>query len=100
MQNLSNFTVSAPGRVFLFGEHSDYLGLEVISAALNKRIKFNVTIRKDSQIIVNYLDLHTRDNFDFDEEIIYNHNRDYLRSAFNVLARNNIIPTTGAEIIS
>ena len=62
MQNPSNFTVSAPGRVFLFGEHSDYLGLEVISAALDKRINFDVTIREDSQIIINYLDLHKRED--------------------------------------
>ena len=40
MQNEIDFTVSAPGRVFLFGEHSDYLGLEVISAALDKRINW------------------------------------------------------------
>jgi galactokinase len=94
----NDFTVSAPGRVFLFGEHSDYLGLEVISAALDKRINFAVILRKDSQIIVNYLDLHKRDNFSFDEEIIYSHDRDYLRSAFNVLARKKIIPKTGAEL--
>ena len=98
MNKKNDFTVSAPGRVFLFGEHSDYLGLEVISAALDKRINFDVTLREDSQIIVNYLDLHKRDNFSFDEEITYSHERDYLRSAFNVLARKNIIPLTGAEI--
>lgn len=99
MQEQSSFTVCAPGRVFLFGEHSDYLGLEVISAALDKRIHFDVTRRKDSQIIVNYLDLHKRDNFSLNEEINYNHQRDYLRSAFNVLARKKVIPKTGAEII-
>ena len=98
MTNKNGFTVSAPGRVFLFGEHSDYLGLEVISVALDRRIYFNVTLRSDSQIIVNYLDFHKRDNFNINEEINYNHKRDYLRSAFNVLARNNIVPVTGAEI--
>lgn len=98
MQNDRAFSVSAPGRVFLFGEHSDYLGLEVISAALDKRINFDITLRSDTQIIVNYLDLHKRDNFNFEEKIDYSHNRDYLRSAFNVLARKGIIPLTGAEI--
>ena len=98
MENDIDFSVNAPGRVFLFGEHSDYLGLEVISAALDKRINFEITMRSDKQIIVNYLDLHKRDNFNFEEKIEYNHKRDYLRSAFNVLARKNIIPLTGAEI--
>ncbi|MCG3253105.1 MAG: GHMP kinase, partial [Candidatus Heimdallarchaeota archaeon] len=86
MESEIDFNVSAPGRVFLFGEHSDYLGLEVISAALDKRINFDVTIRDDTQIIINYLDLHQRDNFNFTEKIEYNHKRDYLRSTFNVLA--------------
>ncbi len=98
MENEIDFNVSAPGRVFLFGEHSDYLGLEVISAALDKRINFDVTIRDDTQIIINYLDLHQRDNFNFTEKIEYNHKRDYLRSTFNVLARKDIIPLSGAEI--
>ncbi|NHJ33096.1 MAG: GHMP kinase [Asgard group archaeon] len=98
MTSKNDFTISAPGRVFLFGEHSDYLGLEVISLALNKRINFDVTLRNDSQIIINYLDLHKRDNFNFNEEINYSHDRDYLRSAFNVLTRKNVIPLTGAEI--
>jgi len=30
--------VSSPGRVCLFGEHQDYLGLDVIAAAINLRI--------------------------------------------------------------
>jgi len=98
MQKQSDFTVSAPGRVFLFGEHSDYLGLEVISAALNKRIKFDIKTRNDSQIKVNYLDLQIKEQFNFTKKIEYSHKRDYLRSAFNVLARKNIVPLTGAEI--
>jgi len=98
MQKRNNFRVSAPGRVFLFGEHSDYLGLEVISAALDKRIFFNVVLREDKQIIVNYLDLQTRDNFSLEEEMTYKHDRDYLRSAFNILAKKNIRPKFGAEI--
>ena len=45
----SSFQILAPGRVFLFGEHSDYLGLEVISMALDKTIKIDVRLRKDSE---------------------------------------------------
>jgi len=31
-------SVSAPGRICLFGEHQDYLGLPVITVAINLRI--------------------------------------------------------------
>ena len=34
MSNVSPFVSFAPGRVCLFGEHQDYLGLPVIAAAI------------------------------------------------------------------
>ncbi|MHA1156830.1 MAG: GHMP family kinase ATP-binding protein, partial [Candidatus Heimdallarchaeota archaeon] len=94
----SSFQVLAPGRVFLFGEHSDYLGLEVISMALDKTIKIDVKLRKDREFKINYLDLKETDSFTLDEEIDYRHKRDYLRSCFNVLKRNGILSKTGADL--
>ncbi|MFC1564948.1 galactokinase family protein, partial [candidate division KSB1 bacterium] len=35
---LEKLIVSAPGRICLFGEHQDYLGLPVIAAAIGLRI--------------------------------------------------------------
>lgn len=93
-----SFQILAPGRVFLFGEHSDYLGLEVISMALDKTIKIVVRQRKDREFEVNYLDLDETDSFTLDEEIKYRHKRDYLRSCFNVLKRNDILSKTGADL--
>jgi len=86
-----SFQILAPGRVFLFGEHSDYLGLEVISMALDKTIKIDVKQRKDREFRINYLDLNETDSFALDKEINYRHNRDYLRSCFNVLKRDGIL---------
>jgi galactokinase len=31
---------STPGRIYLFGEHQDYLGLPVIAIAINKRVLY------------------------------------------------------------
>ncbi|MHA1213561.1 MAG: galactokinase family protein [Candidatus Heimdallarchaeota archaeon] len=56
-----SFTVKAPGRVFLFGEHSDYLGLEVISVALNYYIDFIVSTRDDAKFSIVYTDLSEKD---------------------------------------
>ncbi|NHJ41331.1 MAG: GHMP kinase [Asgard group archaeon] len=93
-----NFLIKSPGRVFLFGEHSDYLGLEVISAALNYSIDFHVTTRDDDKLFIDYLDLAEKDSFELGEKIVYRHSRDYLRSAYNVLIKRNIIPKNGANI--
>ena len=44
------FTTSAPGRLCLFGEHQDYLGLPVIAMAINRRCRLDWTPRPDSVI--------------------------------------------------
>ncbi len=93
-----SFSIDAPGRVFLFGEHSDYLGLEVISAALNKTITIDVKPNAEKQIHIKYTDLAEVDSFEISDNLIYRHKRDYVRSSLNVLKNNNIIPKNGASL--
>ena len=96
--SLLSFRVNAPGRVCLFGEHSDYLGLDVIAAAIDMSIELVATPREDNVISVNYLDLNTIDDFSLDAEIQYRTQRDYIRSAFNVMARKGISPKHGWDL--
>jgi galactokinase len=49
--------VSSPGRICLFGEHQDYLGLPVIAMAMNLRLKIHVQKRKDKKIIIDLPDI-------------------------------------------
>ena len=98
MNNLSAFTLKAPGRVFLFGEHSDYLGLEVISAAINQYITISSEIRKDKTFKINLLNYHKTESFVIGEKLTYKHSRDYLRSAYNVLREKGIQPLNGAQM--
>lgn len=87
--------MSAPGRVCLFGEHSDYLGLDVIAAAIDKSIEIVAEPREDNRIHINYLDLNESDEFSLDDEIQYRTRRDYIRSAFKVMALKGISPIRG-----
>jgi galactokinase len=87
--------VNAPGRVCLFGEHSDYLGLDVIAAAIDMSIEIVAEPREDNSIVISYLDLNESDEFSLDDEIQYRTRRDYIRSAFNVMARRGISPLHG-----
>ncbi|MHA2186938.1 MAG: GHMP family kinase ATP-binding protein, partial [Candidatus Thorarchaeota archaeon] len=89
------FRVRAPGRVCLFGEHSDYLGLDVITAAIDQYIEIIAFPREDGRVCVNYLDLKEQDEFLLGEELEYRHNRDYVRSAFNVMSREGIMAIHG-----
>jgi len=99
MPSLRPFQVRAPGRVFLFGEHSDYFHLEVISAALTLGLFLEVCPRSDESIEIVYRNLSTTDKFSIrDKQLAYRFSRDYLRSAFNVLKKKGYSMETGATI--
>ncbi len=82
--------VKTPGRICLFGEHQDYLGLPVISAAVNLFMKI-IAERQRERIASFYLaDFHSREEFELDFPLEYTKERDYLKSVFNVLYRKGI----------
>ncbi|MHA2140387.1 MAG: mevalonate kinase family protein [Candidatus Thorarchaeota archaeon] len=96
---MERFSVRAPGRVCLFGEHSDYLGLDVISAAIDLAIHVRCSMRNDMHVNVSYLDLGEEDAFDIDgTDVDYGHKRDYLRSAFNTVKRRGMTPKKGWDL--
>ncbi len=87
--------VSAPGRVCLFGEHQDYFGLPIIAAAINLRISINGKKREDHTIKIDLPDIGDSEEFSLDKEVAYTRERDYLKSAVNVLRRKRIRVPTG-----
>ncbi|MHA1943275.1 MAG: GHMP family kinase ATP-binding protein, partial [Candidatus Thorarchaeota archaeon] len=92
---MNGFRVRAPGRVCLFGEHSDYLDLDVIAAAIDMAIEITVTPREDNEIHILYSDLNEKDTFSLDSKIGYRSRRDYIRSSFNVMRRKGFEPKHG-----
>lgn len=91
----NEISVSAPGRICLFGEHQDYFGLPIIAAAINLRIFIRGTARNDHLIKIDLPDLGDREEFSATEEITYRKERDYLRSAVNVLKRKGVTMNSG-----
>lgn len=103
--------VSTPGRICLFGEHQDYLGLEVIASAVNLRFTAAAEERSDSLLKIKirdealgYLGSENKDGLyeelqiDLEKPIIYESKRDYFRSVINVLRKEGFeIP--GADIV-
>ncbi|MDD8019879.1 MAG: galactokinase family protein [Acidobacteriota bacterium] len=79
--------VSSPGRICFFGEHQDYLGLEVIAAAINLRIFIEGRARADRFFYIDLPDINEKDRFLPEKELPYLKPRDYLRSSVNVLLR-------------
>lgn len=95
---MDNVTVSAPGRICLFGEHQDYLGLPVIAAAINLRIRVRATATGDDALVVRMPDIGRTITLRPGDEQQYDGRRDYLRSSLNVLRREGVAWPRGYDI--
>jgi galactokinase len=82
--------IKAPGRVCLFGEHQDYLGLPVISAAISLfiYIEAKAALRRIAEIHVEYRDLNQKETILLNgKELQYEKKRDYIKSVYNLFLR-------------
>lgn len=79
--------VSTPGRICLFGEHQDYLGLPVIAAAISKRIQIEGGFRSDNWVHFSLPDVGAEETFELNYPLVYTKERDYFKSVLNVLHR-------------
>jgi galactokinase len=82
---MGRWQVRAPGRLCLFGEHQDYLGLPVIAVAINLFIHMDATKRDDRLLFVRMPDIGETETIDLDRPIVYERPRQYLRSGVKVL---------------
>jgi len=93
-----NLRVSTPGRVCLFGEHQDYLNLPVIPCAISRRISLEGRRRNDQVVHLALPDIQAEISFSLAEPLIYKEERDYFRSAVNVLRRDGFTFANGFEV--
>ncbi|TFG08594.1 hypothetical protein EU534_02710, partial [Candidatus Heimdallarchaeota archaeon] len=77
---------SSAGRVCLFGEDVDYMGLEVITLAINQRIEIQGTTNTRGKIVVYLDDINKKITFPNKQQKKLRR-RDYVRSAFNIYQR-------------
>ncbi len=91
-------TISTPGRICLFGEHQDYLGLPVIAAAISRRVEMTGEHRIDNQIIIHLPDIDSELKMEVSEHRMnYEQKRDYFRSGYNVLIDKGLSFSKGLE---
>ncbi len=88
--NPSHVRVSAPGRICLFGEHQDYLGLPVIAGAISLRIWVEGEFNDSGVFEIDLPDVNDRQEFEALFPVPYVLERDYLRSVANVLWRAGV----------
>jgi len=103
--------VSTPSRLCLFGEHLDYLSLEVVTMAINLRFYSEIEKRSDGKIVIKIKDssidtLNQKNEqlkyetimFNVNEQIEYKNNRDYFKSAINVIKKRGYDISCGFNI--
>lgn len=102
--------VSTPSRICLFGEHQDYLGLEVIASAINLHFTAKAEPRPDSILHIRIRDKSISElgaqntegkyeeyTIDTAAELVYENKRDYFKSIVNVLKKAGFA-LGGAEV--
>ena len=102
---------STPSRICLFGEHLDYLGLEVIASAIDLRFSAHVRPRTDGMVYLKIRDSklgelnventagrYQERTFDLSQPIVYDKKRDYIKSVFQVLLREGYPLRCGFDI--
>jgi galactokinase len=83
--------------VCLFGEHQDYLQLPVIPCAISLRIAIEGRRRDDMLVHLALPDVNAEISFSLAEPLPYQDERDYFRSAVNVLRRAGFTFATGFD---
>lgn len=93
-------TVSAPGRICLFGEHQDYLKLPVITQAIDLRMKIKGWAVDKRRCQIDLPDIHSAEKFELPTDgqpLGYVKDRDHFRAVYNVLLREGLRFNQGIE---
>ncbi|GAA4409506.1 mevalonate kinase [Nibrella viscosa] len=89
---------STPGRICLFGEHLDYLGLPVIAAAISCRIAISAKRMRQPVVHLHLPDIGAAEQFALDgRQLPYQQDRDYYKSSVNLLLRKGFTFSEGIE---
>ena len=94
---LNKIISKAPGRVCLFGDHQDYLGLPIIATSIDKEITIEAKKNNTDEFKIFKKDLKIYDSIDLKKDIRLDE-KDFLKIALRVLKKYNCIPNQGYDI--
>ena len=90
--------ISSPGRICLFGEHQDYLGLPVIATAISLRLTIQANKRDDQKIHIKLPDIGSQESFSIEGDLIYSKPGDYFKSGINTLRKDGFNFSKGLDV--
>ena len=98
MDNKSEVLVRAPGRICLFGDHQDYLGLPIIACAINRYIEIKAVKNSSEYFHIDMPDIHLSRSFHVDEKFDEIEHEDFIASTIRVVRRYGCVPNEGYTI--
>lgn len=90
--------ITAPGRICLFGDHQDYLGLPVIACAINKKVILSAERNDRGVFHLIMPDINSERSIDLQETFIVLAPQDYFGSAIRVVKRYGCYPSKGYTV--
>ena len=91
-------SIQAPGRICLFGDHQDYLGLPIIACAIDRYIYISAQPNKDNILRIDMPDIGAQRIIDLNQPIQPISNHDHFVSAIKELEFEGCIPNKGYDI--
>jgi galactokinase len=88
----------APGRVCLFGDHQDYLGLPIIACAINRFVEIHGMANDLEEIFIEMPDIKTSRSFHIHDPFDHLENGDHIASVVRVVRRYGCILDKGYTI--
>ena len=88
---------TTPGRICLFGEHQDYLGLPVIPMAVSLYSRVKGVRSKEKKVVIQKPDLNETESFSLDD-LTYSKPRDYYKSGIKVCREEGLTFSHGFDV--
>jgi galactokinase len=95
---LAEIEINAPGRVCLFGDHQDYLGLPIIACAIDRHITLRANSNASKKLHIHFLDLKQTRNISLPYDFCDYNPNDTLIAALKVLKQYGCSPNMGYDI--
>lgn len=90
--------IQAPGRICLFGDHQDYLGLPIIACAINRYIYLTASPNTDMELRINMPDIGEQREIKLDQPMLPISTHDHFISSLKELKLEGCIPDKGYNI--
>ena len=98
MSDVQQIKILSPGRICLFGDHQDYLGLPVIACAINRYIELTAKENNENVFRLYMVDIHQERVIAIGDAFENLKHRDYYASALRVLKKRGCIPNKGYDV--